>query len=168
MTDEYIIDDIETSEGWPKYTDLPNDLGGSTKGGITLATLRAWRNSSTVTIDELKNLGREEARAIYQFMFVQPFNLITDSHLKHYLADLGVLRGPRKATMMLQEIVGAFPVDGWLGKGTIKAMEKFKSKDILVMLIGARFAHIEQRIRENPSQIEYRQGWRNRNTRFLA
>lgn len=166
MTDEQIINSIEKSEGWPKYTNHPNDLGGPTKGGITLNTLRSWRGNVNTSIDDLKNLSRVEARAIYQFMFVQPFSLITDAKLKHYLVDLGVLRGPRKAVIMLQDIVGARPADGWLGPKTLKAMESYK-KHLLVMVIGSRFTHIESRVRENSSQEWARNGWRNRNDRFL-
>jgi lysozyme family protein len=167
MTDEKIIDDIEKSEGWPKYTNHPNDLGGPTKGGITLNTLRAWRNNPNTSIADLMALSREEARAIYQFMFVQPFALITDGSLKHYLVDLGVLRGPRKAAIMLQMIVGARPFDGWIGPVTLKAMKPFTPRDLKVMLIGSRFTHIETRVLENETQEWARNGWRNRNGKFL-
>lgn len=165
-TDAAIIDRIETNEGWPTYTNHPDDLGGPTKGGITLMTLRAWRNDATLTIADLLALGRPEARAIYQFMFVQPFALIPDEPLRAYLIDLGVLRGPRQAAIMLQEIVGAQPADGWIGPKTITTMKPF-SRHALVMVIGARFIHIEARVRENPSQATFRTGWRNRNATFL-
>lgn len=165
MTDEQTIDAIEKNEGWPAYTDHPHDLGGPTKGGITLATLRMWRKDPHVSATELRALDRSEARAIYQFMYVQPFASINDLSLRHYLIDLGVLRGPRRAAMVLQEIVGA-PADGWIGPETLRAIEPFK-KHLLVMMIGSRFTHIEARIKEDPSQRTFRNGWRNRNQRFL-
>jgi lysozyme family protein len=167
VTDAQIIDAIEKREGWPTYSNRPDDLGGPTKGGITLHTLRAWRNDPTLTIDDVKTLERPEARAIYQFMFVQPFAAILDTTLRHYLIDLGVLRGPRRSAIMLQEIVGARPFDGWIGPKTLKALDAFTSRDLLVMLIGYRFAHIEQRVREDPTQEWARDGWRNRNAEFL-
>jgi lysozyme family protein len=97
---------------------------------------------------------------------VQPFATIPDPKLRHYLIDLGVLRGPRRAAMMLQDIVGARPADGWIGPKTLKALERYKTH-ALVMLIGSRFTHIEQRVRDNPTQEENRNGWRNRNDSFL-
>ena len=166
MTDADIIDGIERREEWPEYTNRPADLGGPTKGGITLATLRVWRNNPTLGIDALKALERPEARAIYQFLYIQPFANVPDLSLREYLIDLGVLRGPRAAAMMLQDIVGARPVDGWIGPKTLKALEPL-SRHALVMVIGARFAHIEQRVRAVPSQEEFRNGWRNRNRSFL-
>ena len=166
MTDEQIIDGVELREDWPTYTNLAADLGGPTKGGITLDTFRVWRHDATLTAKDLQALERPEARAIYQFMFLQPFALVVDQPLREYLVDLGVLRGPRKAAMMLQDIVGAQPADGWIGPMTVKAMAPF-ARHLLVMLIGSRFTHIEQRIRENPSQATFRNGWRKRNQSFL-
>jgi len=165
MTDAEIIDDIERSEGWPKYTNRKDDLGGPTKGGITLDTFRAWRRDPTLTAKDLQALERSEARAIYQFEFLQPFTSIPDQKLRHYLIDLGVLRGPRRAAMMLQDIVGA-DADGWIGPATLKALQPF-AKHALVMLIGSRFTHIAARVREDPTQKWARNGWRNRNARFL-
>lgn len=169
MTDAQIIDRIEKNEGWPKYSNRKNDLGGPTKGGITLETLRVWRRDPSVTEEDLKALERDEARAIYQFLFVQPFAAVPDDpddELRHYLIDLGVLRGPRRAAQMLQDVVGARPSDGWIGPQTLAALVPYR-KHALVMLIGARFVHIEERVRESPTQEENRAGWRNRNGSFL-
>jgi lysozyme family protein len=165
MTDLEILADIKRSEGWPQYTDHPADAGGATKGGITLATFRTWRRDFTLTGADLRQLTEEEADAIYQFLYLQPFAMVADSALRHYLIDLGVLRGPRKAAMMLQDIVGV-DADGWIGPQTLAAVEKY-AQHVLVMLIGARFTHIAQRARENVTQKVFVQGWRNRNERFL-
>jgi lysozyme family protein len=166
MTDDAIIDGVELREGWPAFTNDPADLGGPTKGGITLETLRLWRHDPTLLTADLQGLEEPEARAIYQFMFVQPFHLITDDALRACLVDLAVLRGPRKSAIMLQEIVGALPADGWIGPATLAALAPFQPF-ALVMLIGSRFTHIEGRIRETPSQAKYRDGWRARNAAFL-
>lgn len=165
MTDAQIIDRIEKDEGWPKYTNHPDDLGGPTKGGHTLASFRLWRRDPTLTIADLKALERPESRAMYQFMFLQPFAAIADPVLRDYLIDLGVLRSPRTAAIMLQEIVGA-EADGWIGPKTLTALQPF-ARHALVMLIGSRFTHIEGRVRENPTQRTFRNGWRARNQRFL-
>lgn len=165
VTDQQIIAAIKKAEGWPKYTNLPNDLGGPTKGGITLDTLRTWRRDPKLTAEDLKALTATEADAIYQFLYLQPFAAIADQALRHYCIDLGVLRGPRRAAIVLQEIVGA-DADGWIGPQTLKAMKPF-ARHVLVMMIGSRFTHIEGRVRENPTQKQFRNGWRNRNASFL-
>ena len=167
MTDAQIIDSIEVAEGWPRINRNPADVAGGDKGGITLGTLRMWRNNPMLTFADVEALERGEARAIYQFMFVQPFAVLTGfPKLRHYLIDLGVLRGPRAAAIWLQEIVGA-TADGWVGPKTLKALEPYK-RHLLAMLVGVRFVHIEQRIRDLPSQAVFRNGWRNRNAGFLS
>jgi lysozyme family protein len=166
MTDVELIATIKREEGWPAFTNDPTDLGGPTKGGITLDTLRVWRRNPFVTVEQLKLLDDVEADAIYQFMFLQPFAGITDAALRACLVDLGVLRGPREAGIMLQELVGARPADGWIGAETLAALTPFQPH-ALVMLIGARFAQIESRIRDAPLQVKFRNGWRARNQSFL-
>jgi lysozyme family protein len=165
MTDARIIAAIKLAEGWPKFTNDPADLGGPTKGGITLETLRVWRRNPKATVADLKALEEPEANAIYQFMYLQPFAGVTDQPLRHYLIDLGVLRGPRRSAMMLQDIVGV-DADGWIGPKTLAAMKPM-AKHLLVMLIGSRFTHIEARVRENLTQRRFRNGWRARNASFL-
>lgn len=165
MTDAQIIDGIEKREDWPTFSNLPADKGGPTKGGITLDTLRAWRKDPKLVASDLRKLERPEARAIYQFMFVQPFASITDDALHTYLIDLGVLRGPRTAAMMLQDLVGV-AADGWIGPKTVAALKPYE-RHLLVMLIGARFTHIAQIVRDDPSQKVWQAGWRNRNRSFL-
>jgi lysozyme family protein len=164
MTDRQILADIIRSEGG--FVDHPFDLGSATNMGITAATLGAWRQlGRAATVEEVRSLSRAEAEAIYAVQYLRPFDAVEDDALRHYLIDLGVLRGPRKAAMMLQDIVGT-DADGWIGPETVEAMAPY-AKHLLVMLIGSRFTHIEQRVRENPSQIAFRKGWRNRNRRFL-
>lgn len=166
MTDVQILTAIKRAEGWPTYTNHPEDLGGATKGGITLQTLRVWRHRPDTSVADLKALTEAEADAIYQFLYVQPFAAIPDHALRHYLIDLGVLRGPRKAAMMLQDIVGV-EADGWIGPKTLAAVATFDAEQVLVMLIGARFVHMAQRVRDLPSQAKFLKGWRNRNRSFL-
>lgn len=166
MTDAEIIAEIKRAEGWPTFTQDPVDLGGPTKGGITLDTLRAWRRTPALTVADLQALDETEADAIYQFMFLQPFAAVPGESLRHLLIDLGVLRGPKKAAIMLQEIIGALPADGWIGALTLAALVPLQ-QHALVLLVGARLTHIEGRIRENPSQAKYRNGWRARALAFL-
>lgn len=164
MTDAQTIDEIEVAEGWPKYSAKKNDP--PTKGGITLDTLRLWRKDPTLTVSDLKQLERPEARAMYQFMFLQPFAAVRDEALRRYLVDLGVLRGPRTAAMVVQEIAGT-PADGWIGPASVAALATLPPRQLLLMLIGARYVQIETHISEAPEDAEYRRGWRARNATFL-
>ena len=155
MTDSEILGAIVKAEGG--YVDHRADLGGPTNMGITAATLGEWRRSGrNATRAEVKALTRAEAEAIYAVRYLRPFDAIADPDLRHYLIDLGVLRGPRAAAQMLQDVVGV-EADGWIGPDTLKAMKPY-ARHLLVMLIGMRFAHIAQRVRESPSQKVFQAG----------
>ena len=57
-------------EGWPTYTDHPDDRGGPTKGGITLSTLRSWRGQPKLGEKSLKELKYSEALSILNQQYV--------------------------------------------------------------------------------------------------
>lgn len=64
---EELTDQIISREGG--YVNDPDDPGGATKYGITLAALARWRRArgvaGTVTPATVAALGRDEARTIY-------------------------------------------------------------------------------------------------------
>lgn len=164
-SDLQIVSSIFKSEGWPTVTNDPSDLGGLTVGGITYTSGCAFTRQ-TFTREEFIAWAttRENATAFYIVRHVRPFELLEDP-LRLFVIDLGVLRGVSSATKMLQGVVGA-DTDGWIGPQTISKVKDF-ARNTLPLLIGARLFHIEERIRENPSQLKYRKGWRNRTLAFL-
>src|SRR3990167_11048904 len=99
---EPILAHIFQIEGWPAFTDDPTDRGGSTKGGITLAALQAWRGRPT-TKAELRNLTKAEAGDIYRSRYIAPFEAVEDELLRWQVVDAGVLSGPARAARWLQE-----------------------------------------------------------------
>lgn len=63
---------IEKWEG--TFSDNPNDPGGATNFGITQATLAAWRGHP-VSVDDVRNLTRDEARRIFYARYWRPMRL---------------------------------------------------------------------------------------------
>jgi len=90
-----VLHEILDREGWPAYTEHPNDKGGPTKGGITLRTMESWRGRRC-TRAELKRLQEEEALAILRrrYVEVQGINTLSDGDLQEQVIDTGVLSGP--------------------------------------------------------------------------
>ncbi len=88
---EDIIDGVLQREG-TTYTDRPDDKGGPTCCGITLATLRAYRAPASTSVDDLKALNPQTARPVYQHVFVDApgFSQITDPSLQALMVDAGV------------------------------------------------------------------------------
>lgn len=76
------------------YVNNPLDLGGATNMGITIGTLSRWRGHE-VSIEDVKNLTREEADAIYRAWYWEPSGAskATDYPTALLLMDSGVLHG---------------------------------------------------------------------------
>lgn len=52
------------------FVNDPVDPGGATKFGITLKTLAQWRGKA-VTVEDVRNLGLEEAKDIYRTVYYE-------------------------------------------------------------------------------------------------
>lgn len=101
MTVEDILDAILAAEGG--FVDDPEDLGGTTNFGITKATLEAYRGHP-VTVEDVRNLPRAEAREIYRKNYVAPFEWASgDAEFLHLLVDSGVQHGVGRCQSWLAE-----------------------------------------------------------------
>lgn len=97
MTDEQIVDRILAHEGG--YVDHPADRGGPTNFGITQATLSQWRKCD-VSAAEVQTLSVDEAREIYQALYVSPFDGV-DPRVKAQLVDIAGNSGVTRARALL-------------------------------------------------------------------
>jgi lysozyme family protein len=173
-----ILDDIERSEGWPKYTNRPSDRGGPTKGGITLTTLSTWRGRPC-TIADLQALERPEARAIYTHIYLTPWYWLPDDRLMHLCIDFHVNSGPSPPATALQLFANVTP-DGRVGpvtRGAILAVapERYPAMYQAVWTYRHAWfmrlafdAEVREFLRTHPkTQLHNLQGWMNRLLRFL-
>lgn len=98
----------------------PNDAGGITNFGISLNA------HPELTADEIHNMTREQAEAIYQKDYWNPlYDQITDQRLANTVFDFGVNAGTHIAVQTLQGIIfgrGGGALDGIFGPATIKAL----------------------------------------------
>lgn len=131
-----MLDGIVKAEGG--YVDNPNDRGGATKYGITIATLRAWRGVP-VTKQDVMNLTASEACDIYYKRYVKDpgFDKVfeVDPLVGYELVDAGVLSGPTAPARWLQRALNVFnnkgalypevTVDGALGPKTVAAYKQY-------------------------------------------
>lgn len=106
------------------FVNDPDDPGGATNFGITLATLRSWRNDTSLQPKDVRAMPVSEAKAIYQAKY---WNAVSGDLLPRGLDlavfDFGVNSGVSRASKMLQNIVGV-PEDGVIGPITLEAVKR--------------------------------------------
>ncbi len=130
MTEAAILDGILDREGgFRAAVQRPDGTWDpDTMYGVTAATLGEWRRlDRPATREEVQNLDPEEARAIYQSIYIDepgftPAN-VTDHDLRLQLIDFGVNSGPARATRWLQRCL-RIAADGKLGPQTIWAIKE--------------------------------------------
>jgi lysozyme family protein len=132
MNFEDVIDGIVARE--QGYVDNPNDRGGPTNYGITIAVAR--KNGYQ---GDMKEMPLALAREIYRRRYIaEPkFDLVwlCDESIGNELIDTGVNMGPSRAAEMLQRWLNGFNkrgsqyadvfVDGRLGDVSLDALRAF-------------------------------------------
>lgn len=162
VSDADIVDMILRHEGGT-YTNHPNDRGGPTKWGITIPVLTAFLGRQA-SVTDIQQLTRERAGAIYHHLFIRPFSRIPVSTFRANVIDMGVNAGVGRGIRLLQQTIGAV-VDGKIGPQTASLVE---ARDWNPLFVGVRLAFYERIIENDPSQIVWRNGWRNRSLSFYG
>jgi lysozyme family protein len=140
------------------YVDHPEDPGGATNHGITLATLRAWRNDPDLTAEQVRALTREEAVEIYRSLYwnrIRAQNLPAGLDLA--LFDYAVNSGPPQAVRSLQGLLGVRR-DGSVGPQTLAAIRAADPRALIRDLCAARLTLL----RSLPGWGRFGVGWSRR------
>ena len=168
-----ILDEVLDREGFPTYTEHPNDRGGPTKGGITLRTLESWRQRR-VTRRELKALSRDEALRILfrRYVEVQGIYRIKNPVLQEQVIDDSVHSGPVTAVKDLQRTVGV-KADGIIGSITLAAIESKAQAsatgetELCNQLAITRAIRLADFVQHHPDQLVFLEGWMRRILSFI-
>lgn len=176
---EDILDFIIKGEGG--FVNDPTDRGGPTNFGITKDSYSAYtgRPKELITIAEIRAIKEDTAKEIYKTLYIEKpgYDIIKNPVIQCIMADMSVLHGPRRATMMLQHTINALmgiytvKVDGKFGPKTNAALEKMLEekglRKVRQEIYEQVYIRIHQIIRYNPSQIKFRKGWLNRAKKYL-
>jgi lysozyme family protein len=164
---EQLITDILVREGWDKYTNDPNDRGGPTKWGITLA---AWRDyhARPVTPAEIEKITEGQAREFYRSEYiVRPgFNKIATDDLMELVVDCGVNHGVGRAARWLQQ-AAKVPVDGKIGPVSLAKVNATPWLVLFLRIVGYRARFYASIVERDPTQLKYLEGWIDRAADFL-
>lgn len=168
MDNDQIVDIILKFEAG--FVDNPADHGGPTNYGITAAQLgQSLGQSTPASIDQVRNLTREEARAIYKERYIAKpgFNQVANAELRLVLVDSGVLHGPARAVRWLQQSLN-ISADGVFGPSTLKALAACADQAKLArQVLGLRFKSIADIVSSDRSQATFLRGWVNRAATLL-
>ena len=172
-TIEQMIDDVLRREGG--YVNHPADKGGPTKYGITQKTLTSWR-LETVTAEDVKALGEEEARKIYRTLYyLRPKLERLPADIQPQVFDISVNSGPERAVRLLQQVLneegfGPLVEDGKLGALTDSAanlaLRTLGAAKINNLLVDERCAFYCMLATTRPSQQVFLKGWLKRAEEF--
>jgi hypothetical protein len=112
------------------YTNDPQDSGGPTNFGITLADLREWRGHD-VTAEDVRTMNRTEAQEIYRSKYWNPMqcdDLPNGIDLEVF--DFGVNAGNRTSIKILQSVLGV-TTDGSVGPITLSAAKAADARTVI-------------------------------------
>lgn len=147
------------------YANDPDDSGGATMCGITIATYRAYRKTqgyATTTVADLKNITYTEWRAVLKTLFWDKWqgDRITSQPLANLLVDW-VWASGGYGIALPQRILGV-TADGIVGARTLAALNAAEPQTLFRQLHQARINYVEGIVRRKPSQKKFLNGWKRR------
>jgi len=172
-TTEKVIEDVIEAEGG--YANDPNDRGGETMYGVTVAVARA-----AGYVGAMRELPRSLAQTIYRQRYIQTpqFDAVLriSPQIGSEMIDTGVNMGPHRAAEFLQRWLNGFNspgsrysdlfVDGRVGALTLDALERFLDKRgregenvMLRALNGIQGGYYLERTEKDRSQRDFLYGW---------
>lgn len=151
---------IERWEGG--FANHPNDKGGATNRGVTIATFRAYYGKDK-TVQDLKNMTYEQWYHIYKTGFWDRWQAdhINSQAIANLLVDW-VWASGAYGIKYPQQVLGV-TVDGIVGAKTLAAINNHPHPDLLFkQLWDRRKKHFDDIVRGNPSQKVFYNGWMRR------
>ena len=123
--------------GW---ADNPDDPGGATMQGVTLAVFREWLHDPAAAAAQLRAISGTEIEALYGALYWNP---VTGSSLPAGVGlsvfDMAVNAGVRRSAMLLQHLLGV-TADGSIGPETLLACRDAAAAPLVEQLAGAQLA----------------------------
>lgn len=141
------------------FVNDPDDSGGATKYGITLATLSKWRGKKC-TLNDIFNLKLDEALLIYEKKFLDEFSYsqIESDNKVLVMFDLAAHSGVQRSVMVAQKILGV-KIDGNCGPKTLAALNSFSEKVFCREFLQAQQDRYFDIAETRPKDRKFLRGW---------
>ncbi len=140
------------------FCDNPDDPGGATCQGITLATLRNWTGDDSLDVAAVRDISPATVQAIYGADYWNKMQCGSmPAGIDLMVFDMGVNAGPWRSVRLLQQALGFSPadVDGCVGPQTLRATRKADPAGLIVNLANRQ----TEFYRSLPTFGEFGNGW---------
>lgn len=143
------------------FVNDPDDAGGATNKGVTIATFRHFYGSNA-TVEQLKQITDEQWLHIFKTGYWDRWRAdeIENQSIAHIVVDWVWASGVYGITGV-QKILGV-AVDGIVGPKTLAALNSRQPRDLFYQIRDARIAFIDDIVRRKPTQKKFLRGWTNR------
>lgn len=147
------------------FANDPDDLGGATMCGVTLATFAEYcrrKGYPRPTIVRLKAIKYKEWLEILKTMFWDKWKAdqINNESIALILVDW--VWGSGKYGITIPQKAIGMTADGIVGPKTIAAVNAKDPKQLFDLIRKERLAYIERICRSRPTNLKYKRGWLNR------
>jgi lysozyme family protein len=142
------------------FVNHPNDPGGATNKGVTIATYRRYINRNG-TVADLKRITDAQVAIVYKQQYWDRVQGdLLPSGVDYAVADFAINSGPSRGAKHLQAVVGVAQ-DGQIGPITLAAVRERDPSDIIRRLCANRLAFMK-RIRGGSLWKTFGRGWQRR------
>lgn len=147
------------------FVNDPDDLGGATNRGVTLATYTQYcrkKGYPVPTVERLKNLSEREWTEILKTMYWDRWKAdkIANQNVANILVDWVWASGVH-GIKRPQKILGVF-VDGIVGSQTLASVNARDAKELFYAIKADRIKFIDEICKARPANEKFRRGWINR------
>ena len=148
--------------GW---ADDPDDLGGQTMVGVTMATYEEYcrrKGYPKPTTGRLMDLSYNDWKSILKMLYWDRCNEdeIRSQSIAEIVCDFVWASGVH-GIKVPQDLVGVIP-DGIVGPKTLAAVNSRNPRELFDQIKIARFDFIEDICRKRPANNKFKRGWMNR------
>lgn len=147
------------------FANDPDDLGGATMCGVTLATFADYcrrKGYPRPTIVRLKAIKYKEWLEILKTMFWDKWKADQINNESVALILVDWVWGSGKYGITIPQKAIGVTADGIVGPKTIAAVNAKDPKQLFDLIRKERLAYIERICRSRPTNLKYKRGWLNR------
>lgn len=145
------------------FSNHPNDSGGATMKGVTLATYRQYckeKGYKRPTVTDLKNISDKTWNAVLRWGYWGRIKAdqINDEWVAYIFVDWIWMSGPRYISFLQRRL--GLTADGIIGKKSLAKINSMKGEDLFNLIWNERKAHFE-RISKGKNAV-FLNGWMRR------